>query len=457
MRGIVRMTGPDAITIAGHFFIPGDHTTIERQRGFTVSSGELSLADDLPAIPATVWLFRAPHSYTRQDLVEFHTIGSPPVLNMLLHRCLHKQARLAEPGEFTARAFLTGALTIAEAEAVAATINARTDNQLRQARKMMRGGLVQQIESWRAELIELTALVVADIDFAEEPIDFITPSELASRVHHLHTRIGKLVAATIASERSELLPQVLLLGPPNAGKSTLLNRLSGMDRAISSAVSGTTRDILAAPVKLPHLEIMMLDAAGIDEEHDHITRLGTRRAKGVATTADLICVILDSSVSADQTLSHARQLAALAVAPTMAVICKSDLVDQATLSKITTMIETLQIGPVVEVSAHTGLGLARLIQMIEREINTERHAEWGHGHADEYVVVSARQLAALKGAQQSLKNAVDVVSGAADVLDVAELAAFELHEALDWLGTISGAVTTDDLLERIFSSFCIGK
>ena len=226
-RGIVRLSGPDAIPIADHLFRADDARPLSESAGFTAHSGEV-LFDDLHRVPATVYLFRKPHSYTRQDIVEFHTVGSPPVLEMMVERCLTGSARPAEPGEFTARAFLAGAMDLTEAEAVASTIRARSDAQLRAARRQMRGYLADQVRRWQDELADLLSLVVADIDFTEEPIDFISPKQLTIRLTHLQENLKGIMRTADSRERLDVLPYILLLGPPNAGKSTLLNTLSGM-------------------------------------------------------------------------------------------------------------------------------------------------------------------------------------------------------------------------------------
>ena len=451
-RGIVRLSGPDALEIVSSMLAPGDALTIADARGYTHHPIQMQL-DEYCTVPAVLYIFRRPHSYTRQDSVELHTVGAPPLLEWIVERSLAAGARLAEPGEFTARAFLGGAMSLAQAEAVAATINARSDKQLRSARRMMRGQLGEQIVKWRDQLAELLALVVADIDFSEEPIDFISPEQLRAKLASLSLQIDRLIDCAQATERIQVLPQILLLGPPNAGKSTLMNRLSGIDRAIASAVSGTTRDLLSTPVTLDELgeiEAILLDAAGIDESADQVISAGRQRATEAAQSVDLCCVVLDMTHPVGE--SDLKRLLVPIKGQALIVGNKLDLIDEPAADRWRRQLQSLNTYPVYLVSAASGHGCAELKRTMADLICDD--LAQGENAA---LSINGRQREALAQARAALGRCQALASNLTDTIDAAEIFALELREALDALGTITGQVTTEDLLGRVFSSFCIGK
>lgn len=448
-RGIVRVSGPLAIEIVSQFFSPANGGDLSSWRGFRAYSGSISLMDGC-GLPAVVYVFRAPRSYTKQDIAEIHTTGSPPVLDMIVQRVMEGGARQAEPGEFTARAYLGGAMTLPQAEAVAATINAQTTAQMRAARKLMRGHLAERVNSWREDLIDLLSLVTADIDFAEEPIDFIAPDVIQSRIESLRTEIDAIIAGADAGRRFDAVPRVQLLGPPNAGKSTLINRICGYDRAVASPISGVTRDLLAATVRIGDRDVEFIDAAGIDDNRDELIADGRRMALDHARDADAVCIVIDAANP--PAFERLDALIAATDAPIVILVNKADLLDAASIRKLSGDMTVRFAKPVVAVSALTGDGVDSLKQSVAAALESAATSE-----QDDALTVNHRQRQSLADARGSLDRCLETVIQADATLDVAELVAFDLTEALDALGQITGAVTTDDLLTRIFSSFCIGK
>jgi len=471
-RGIVRMSGPAALSIAAELFAAESGLELAAQSGFTRLCGQVRV-DGLSnsgstaranaagsavrtslACPAECYLFRAPRSYTRQDCVELHVPGSPPLLAMLVDAAVARGARPAQPGEFTARAYLAGALDLAQAEAVAAVIRARSDAELRAAHALRRGDLSQRIAAACDRLADLVALVEADIDFAEEPIDFITPDELHRRALDLHGELTRLVEQADSTERLTALPTILLLGAPNAGKSSLLNALSGMDRAICSAVAGTTRDVLSAPIALGRAEALLLDAAGheppgpaaSEDERAAAVQAAMLRA---AVDADLICLVVDLNLDVSD-----ASLAPLQAVERTAAVVAANKIDLLAPNTATARIERLSrtgVGPVCGVSATVGTGLADLRRVLAEQL------QGGPTEENRAVALNARQRQSLKNACAALDRAAALAGQARQTIDAADLVALELREALDALGAVTGAVTTEDLLGRVFANFCIGK
>jgi len=402
-------------------------------------------------VPAWFYVFRRPHSYTRDDLVEVHTLGSPVVLEMVRQRLLTAGAVAAEPGEFTARAFLAGGMDLTQAEAVAGIIRAQTDTQLRAARRLMDGALAAPIVAASEQLTELTALVEAQIDFSEEPIEFITPIQLRTRLTELAGQLRRLRTEGLSAERLQELPHVLLLGSPNVGKSTLLNALSGTPRAICAAAAGTTRDILSVPVRLGAGEAMLLDAAGLDQTVDEVLAQARVLTLAAAARVDLICLVADAGAPGGALGDVVEHVRALESPRVVIAANKCDLLGPAEQARRVRELAELRLGAVCPVSALTQAGLVALREELAGVLYGPRGA--GLTVEREALVLSGRHREALDEAVDALVRAIEL----SRATDAAELVAFELRTALNALGQITGAVATEDLLSLVFSRFCIGK
>lgn len=426
--GIVRLSGPHARhigeAISGRALAPRQAHYVR----FTDVSGET--VDDGIAL-----FFAAPASYTGEDVVELQAHGSPAVLQELVARSVALGARRARPGEFSERAFLEGRLDLAQAEAVADLIAAADVRAARAARRALDGEFSRRVEALADELLAIRVHVEAAIDFADEPIDTLGGAQLRAR---LTTTAAALDELLLAAERGRRLRDGLhavIVGPPNAGKSSLLNRLAGSERAIVTDIAGTTRDLLHETIRIDGVELTLVDTAGLREGGDAIEREGMRRARGELTRADLAIVVLDAR---DPEGGRASVADAIADVPARLWIHnKSDLVE----APVTQADDTLHV------SARTGAGLEALHARLRllAQGNADAASEGAF-------TARARHVDALVQASEHLAQARAQLD--AEALD---LAAESLRLAHDALGEITGRIHADDLLGHIFSSFCIGK
>ncbi|MGH8079204.1 MAG: tRNA uridine-5-carboxymethylaminomethyl(34) synthesis GTPase MnmE [Lysobacter sp.] len=386
--------------------------------------------------------FAAPASYTGEDVVELQAHGGPALLEELLARVCALGARRARPGEFSERAFLEGRLDLAQAEAVADLIAASDARAARAARRALDGEFSRRVEALAGDLLAIRVHVEAAIDFADEPLDTLGGAALRARFAAASTSLDDLLAAAERGRRLRDGLHAVIVGPPNAGKSSLLNALAGSDRAIVTDIAGTTRDLLHETIKLDGVELTLVDTAGLREDGDAIEREGMRRARGELTRADLAIVVLDAR---DPHSGLASVSDAIAEVPArLFVYNKIDLLESDYDSP----------GPAdiggedrVFVSAQTGAGLdalhARLRSLAQGDATDA---------AEGAFTARARHVDALLRARDELDDARAQLDH--EMLDLAAEALRQAHEAL---GEITGRVRADDLLGHIFSSFCIGK
>jgi tRNA modification GTPase len=431
--GIVRLSGPRARAIgeavAGRALRPR-HAHHARFRG-----GDGESIDDGIAL-----YFAAPASYTGEEVVELQGHGGPAVLQALLARCGELGARLARPGEFSERAFLEGRLDLAQAEAVADLIAAGDLRAARAARRALDGEFSRRVEDIAAGLLAIRVHVEAAIDFADEPLDTLGGAALRSRLGVLVQSLTELRAAAERGRRLRDGLHAVIVGPPNAGKSSLLNALAGSERAIVTDIAGTTRDLLHEVVRVDGVELSLVDTAGLREGGDPIEREGMRRAHGELQRADLAIVVLDAR---DPGAGRAAVESAIAGVPRrLWLLNKVDLpgtVDPATLPGFADE-------PALALSALTGEGLeavrARLRALV---LDGADAGEGAFTARTRHVDALARAAAELDDACLHLRH------------EALDLAAEALRGSHDALGEITGRVRADDLLGHVFSSFCIGK
>ena len=426
-RMVVRVEGPEALHIAAEVA----RLPVEDLRGGFASRATLQFSG--LRLPACLYVFRSPRSYTGGDLVEFHVPGNPLLARMLLDGVRLAGARAAEPGEFTARAFFNGRMDLTEAEGVAATIAAGNEQELAAARRLVAGELARRLRPAMELMTDTLALVEAGIDFSDEGVMFLGGDEIRARIARADVVLRQLLSESTRFERLSHEPTAVLVGRPNAGKSTLLNTLAGQERAVTSPVAGTTRDALSEEVVLPRGVIRLIDVAGLDstgvsDTPETIDLQMRDHALRTARTADLVLLVQEASDPAPPVATDRE--------PDLIVRTKADLAD---LPPPAARNEVL-------VSALTGYGVHDLRTALDGL------AFDGSAVAGTALALNARHVEAVQEARRALSRAMDRVADPS-----AELLALELREALDSAGRVLGSVTPDEVLGRIFSTFCIGK
>ncbi|MFT4257341.1 MAG: tRNA uridine-5-carboxymethylaminomethyl(34) synthesis GTPase MnmE [Pseudoxanthomonas sp.] len=426
--GIVRLSGSQALRIAQ--IICERELAPRRAHYARFRSDEGEVIDDGIALS-----FPAPHSFTGEDVVELQGHGSPVVLQQLVARCVELGARHARPGEFSERAFVNGKLDLAQAEAIADLIAASDSRAARAARRSLDGAFSRRVNAIADALLALRVHVEAAIDFADEPLDTLGGAQMRARLDDTRAALAALLADAERGRKLRDGLHAVIVGPPNAGKSSLLNALAGSDRAIVADVAGTTRDTLRETVRLDGLELMLVDTAGLREGGDAIEREGMRRARAELRRADLALIVVDAR---DPDAGAQAVADAIAEVPQRLWIRnKSDLLTTPPRDDDTH----------VHVSARDGHGLQAL---------HARLRQLALGHAEEG---AQGEFSARARHVEALRRAAAHAQAAQAELDHErlELVAEELRLAHDVLGEITGRLSPDDLLGRIFSTFCIGK
>ena len=448
--GLVRLRSGKALdSVASHVMHHADllePVPVQEPPTGLVQARNCRPASSLAFDEALVVAMRAPRSYTAEDVVEIQCHGGPLILQTLCEAVIRRGARLAEPGEFTKRAFLNGRLDLTQAEAVLDTIRAKTAGSLRIAQEQLRGGLSVEIDRMREALIRLLAHVEAAIDFTEEDIAFIQPEELAADLQKTIEELSRLADSCREGRILREGVTAAIMGRPNVGKSSLLNSLLRTDRAIVTPVPGTTRDVLEEVLNIRGVPVRLFDTAGVHATEDPVEQEGIRRSLTTMEQAELLLIVLDGSMPLapedHELLARHRDKKRLVV------INKTDLPCRIDSSTLAALEHDDQPCTVVRVSAKTADGLDDLRDRLRAMI---LRADFEPGES--VVITHLRHQTALLRAKEALSSA----AGSVGVKLSGEFVAMDLRASIDALGEITGAVSTDDILDRIFREFCIGK
>lgn len=412
------------------------------------------LTDDSPPVvtperlidEGLVVYMKGPHSFTAEDVVEFHCHGSATVLRRVCESCVAAGARLAQPGEFTKRAFLNGRLDLSQAEAVLDTIKAKSEFALAIAQRQLRGDLRRYVQELRASLLSMQARVEAGIDFSDEDISFVTCGELRTGLQNIADQIQQVLDTAQTGRVLRDGIRVVLAGPPNVGKSSLLNSLIHDDRAIVTDIPGTTRDLIEEAVMWNGLPITLVDTAGLRETVDVVEQEGIKRSKDAQAQGDLTLHVVDA---AEVQRTRVPEYPFPLLHPNQFVVLnKIDLLASLALQPLCESMEKHLRRPILPISTKTGEGLEELKTAITSRFLT-RSFESHEG----VVITNVRHRIALEQAITAIKLALSSIAEGTQP----ELLSVDLHDAADALGEIIGTITSDDILEQIFAQFCIGK
>jgi len=441
--GIIRLSGPQSLEIlrrlvANEQFAPHPN--------FLTLQNLIDPASNKTLDQALVCYFKAPHSFTGEDVVEFHCHGSPALLRTIIDITLSLEARMATAGEFSLRAVAHGRMKLSEAEAIRDLINAQTDAALRQATRQLTGEISHTVQQLKDELLRVIVRLESSLEFVEDDLPAVEQEQMLATLRQVRSRCEQMAASF---QRGKLLRdglRVTLVGRPNAGKSSLFNSLLGKPRAIVHDIPGTTRDAISEPVGIDGVPILITDTAGLRISADQVEAIGVDRTKREAADSDLLLVVIDG---AQPLTDEDRNTLAEALRHRHVIaLNKTDLEDFSSSRLADNLLPASEDSPVVFVSAKTGAGLDELRAAILKPFTN------GHLHGEDgLLITNARHHDLLLRAVGAISTAEALLQDGASE----ELILVGLHDALRYVGEITGETTSDQILGEIFSTFCIGK
>jgi len=453
--GIVRLSGSRSVAISRSFIGCGD---------FEFSPRHAHLVDIIDPVTkevideAIATLFKAPHSFTGEDVVEISCHGSPVLLRQMIDMCLSLGARLAEPGEFSLRALANGRMNLAEAEAIRDLIDAQTTASARQAVRQMRGEMSHNLQPLKDELLDVIVVLESALEFVEDDLPETQGESITRKLLRIEAEVDRIAGTFKAGRLIREGLRVALVGRPNVGKSSLFNALLGSERAIVTEIAGTTRDQLHERFTIGDIPVSLIDTAGIRETSDAVESIGVERSRRAVADVDLVLVLIDAS---DKFTAEDRQiLESVAHLAHAVVLNKIDKVEVGTISDLRSQISNFRsrvsdsgetvgvdVGQIVEVSAVTGEGLVGLQEAIVQPFTSDDVSAGG------FLVTDARHHDLIVRAAGEVRHSIELF----ELRSSEEITLIGLHNALRYLGQITGETTTEDMLTRIFSTFCIGK
>ena len=433
--GVIRLSGPDAISITNKVFKGKD---LSRQPAHTIHFGTIrdgeAILDEV-----LVSLFIAPHSYTKENVVEISTHGSKYIIESIIKLLIRNGARAAKPGEFTLRAFLNGRMDLSQAEAVADLIASDSAASHQMAMQQMRGGFSHELQALREQLIHFASMIELELDFSEEDVEFANREDLRGLIFKINRVIHRLIQSF---EQGNVLKNgvpIVIAGRPNVGKSTLLNALLNEERAIVSDIAGTTRDTIEDEINIEGITFRFIDTAGIRETMDIVEAKGVERTLAKMKQARLIVYLVDPAQSDEEIQKQLAELQDISI-PYILLVNKEDLLSPQQK-------EQLAASGAYFISAQQKTGIEELKTQLIEKVNLHNI------DTSDVLVSNIRHVEALQKTEEALNRVLEHL--ASDI--TSDFLSMDIKQALHFLGEITGMVTTDDLLENIFSKFCIGK
>ena len=440
--GIVRMSGEKCFDVLNKIFIPKKQEKIENIKGYTIKYGHIVENNEI-IDEVLVSYFKAPRSYTEENMCEINTHGGNVIIRKILDLCLKNGANMAEPGEFTKRAFLNGRIDLVQAESVADIIDAKSEKEVKAGMKQLEGVLSKKIKEIKQEILDVMVNVDVSIDYPEYDLEDVTNSQISEMLESVKKKLETLEKSFDNGKLIKEGIKTAIIGKPNAGKSSLLNAILKEDRAIVTEYEGTTRDTIEEFVTIEGIPLKLIDTAGIREAKDEVEKIGIKKSKEIAEEADLVIAIFDSS----KELSREDEEILKIIKNKKAIILlnKSDLNSELNDDdkKFTSVTPNI-----IKISALKGEGLENLYKLISKMYNLEEI-----NLDNDAIITNLRQKNLITKAIENLKKTRETLEKNMPI----DIIAIYMKEILENLGSITGEVVTDDIINEIFSKFCLGK
>ncbi len=438
--GIVRISGEDAFKVLEKIFIPKNKEKISNIKGYTIKYGHIFDGTEI-VDEVLVSYFKNPKSYTKEDMCEINTHGGVVVLNKILDLCLEKGAELAEPGEFTKRAFLNGRLDLSQAEAVIDIINSKTDREAEVSVKQLNGNVSYKIKEIKKDILSILADIEASIDYPEYDIEEVTNTKILNFLNEIDIKLESLEKGF---ENGKLIKEgvkVVILGRPNAGKSSLLNLILDEERAIVTNIEGTTRDTIEEFVTIKGIPFKIIDTAGIRNSNDEIEKIGVNKALNLAKQSDVIIGIFD--INKKLSKDDYKIIDVLKNNKSLIILNKNDLeikIEKDVLKKLNI--------PMVEMSTFNHDDLEKVYSILEQMFKINEIS-----YDNDTIITNERHKNAIRKSRKFVNNAIKTIKNNMPI----DIISSDMKQILEELGKITGDTVTEDIINEIFSKFCLGK
>lgn len=438
--GIVRLSGDESLGILSKIFKPKSKKDVKDIKSYTINYGHIYDGEEL-IDEVLVSVMKAPNTYTREDIVEINCHGGYLITQKVLELVLKNGAKIAEPGEFTRRAFLNGRLDLTQAEAVIDLIHGKTDKSISLSLNNLRGDLRDQINHLKKILLDVAAHVNVVLDYPEEGVDEPIPEHLIIELHNVKDTITKLVESYDKGKMIKEGIKTAIVGKPNVGKSSLLNSILREERAIVTSIAGTTRDTIEEIINIKGIPLIMVDTAGIRKTQDEVENIGVQKSKKMLKEADLVLFVLDSS--RDFSDEDREIYDSIESEKVIGILNKIDMEKKLDITNLT------KVKKWIEISALENIG----IDTLENEIYNFILSENIEDSSEKLIITNIRHKSALEKTKKSIENIFETI----DMGYPMDLIAVDLNDALDSLSEVTGEISSEDLLDHIFSNFCVGK
>lgn len=441
--GIVRLSGAESLQVADRVFVSPSGKSVTSFPSHTIHYGHVVGRDGAVIDEVMLTVMRAPKTYTREDIVEINCHGGNVVVGMVLQAVIDAGARLADPGEFTQRAFVNGRIDLSQAEAVMDVIDAKTEAGVSYSLNQLSGGLSKKYQGIDDELLHLLTYIDAALDYPEYDVEEVTEQELDQNIHHMIDEIDELLQSAKVGKVVRDGIDTVILGEPNVGKSSLMNKLLHEEKALVTNIPGTTRDTIEDYLNIGGVPFHIIDTAGIRETDDVIEKMGVERAKQMVNQAELVLYIED--VSRETSNGDQKWMSLLEGKKVLHIYNKSDLIDEDDQASLKDHLSDNQI--VLSVKREEGLQTLKH-KMVEMAVGSDSVVR-----KDDPIISNVRHISLLKQVRQNLESALESMAMGMSV----DIVAIDLKDALDNLRKITGQSLGDDIIDQIFANFCLGK